>query len=100
MIGALVDESAEVLNRAARPVTGTVENYDSLPELSGDRRIVGIGGMIDRPETEIQSHYFEARLAQQFHAAIHIDHSGALEPLERTELWDRGEPAETRPTGP
>jgi erythromycin esterase-like protein len=56
-------------------------------------------GVIYRPETELQSHYFEARLAQQFDAVIHIDHTHALEPLERTALWDRGEPAETYPTG-
>jgi len=56
-------------------------------------------GVIYRPETELQSHYFEAQLAQQFDAVIHIDHTHALEPLERTPLWDRGEPAETFPTG-
>ena len=56
-------------------------------------------GVIYRPETELQSHYFEARMAHQFDAVIHIDHTHALEPLERTPLWDRGEPAETYPTG-
>ena len=56
-------------------------------------------GVIYRPETELQSHYFEARMAQQFDAVIHADHTHALEPLERTALWDRGEPAETYPTG-
>ena len=56
-------------------------------------------GVIYRPETELQSHYFEARLAQQFDAVIHLDRTHALEPLERTALWDLGEPAETYPTG-
>jgi len=56
-------------------------------------------GVIYRPETEFQSHYFEARMTQQFDAVIHVDHTHALEPLERTALWDRGEPAETYPTG-
>ena len=56
-------------------------------------------GVIYRPETELQSHYFEAQLAQQFDAVIHMDRTRALEPLERTALWDRGEPAETFPTG-
>ena len=56
-------------------------------------------GVIYRPETELQSHYFEARLAQQFDAVIHFDGTHALEPLERTARWDRGEPAETYPTG-
>jgi len=56
-------------------------------------------GVIYRPATELQSHYFEAHLAQQFDAVIHMDRTHALEPLERTALWDRGEPAETFPTG-
>ena len=56
-------------------------------------------GVIYRPETELQSHYFEARLAQQFDAVIHLDATHALEPLERKAQWDLGEPAETYPTG-
>jgi len=56
-------------------------------------------GVIYRPETERQSHYFEARLADQFDAVIHLDRTRALEPLERTVEWDRGEPPETFPTG-
>ncbi len=68
---------------------------DALDEPRLERAI----GVIYRPETELQSHYFEARLAQQFDAVIHVDRTGAVEPLERTPLWDRGEPAETFPTG-
>ncbi len=56
-------------------------------------------GVIYRPETERQSHYFEARLADQFDAVIHLDHTRAVEPLERNALWDRGEPPETYPSG-
>ncbi len=56
-------------------------------------------GVIYRPRTERQSHYFEARLAEQFDAVIHLDRTRALEPLERTALWDRGEPPATFPTG-
>ena len=56
-------------------------------------------GVIYRPETERGSHYFEARLADQFDAVIHLDHTRALEPLERTALWDEGEPPETFPSG-
>ncbi|MGZ4767307.1 MAG: erythromycin esterase family protein [Ilumatobacteraceae bacterium] len=56
-------------------------------------------GVIYRPETERQSHYFPARLADQFDAVIHIDRTSALEPLERTSDWDRAEPPETYPTG-
>ena len=56
-------------------------------------------GVIYRPETERQSHYFDARLAEQFDAVIHLDRTRALEPLERTAHWDRGEPPETFPSG-
>jgi len=56
-------------------------------------------GVIYRPQTERASHYFDARLAEQFDAVIHLDHTRALEPLERTSLWDQGEPPETFPSG-
>lgn len=55
-------------------------------------------GVIYRPETEFASHYFQARLADQFDAVIHIDHTRAVEPLELTAEWG-GEPAETFPSG-
>ena len=56
-------------------------------------------GVIYRPETERQSHYFETRVSEQFDAVIHVDETRAVEPLERTAEWDRGEPAETFPFG-
>ncbi len=54
-------------------------------------------GVIYRPDTERQSHDFRARLADQFDAVIHIDETWAVEPLERTPAWDRGEVPETYP---
>jgi erythromycin esterase-like protein len=48
-------------------------------------------GVIYRPETERLSHYFRARLPQQFDAVFHYDHTRAVEPLERTPIWERGE---------
>jgi erythromycin esterase-like protein len=56
-------------------------------------------GVIYRPETERWSHYFHARLPKQFDACIHLDKTRALEPLERTSEWDRGELPETFPEG-
>jgi erythromycin esterase-like protein/predicted phosphoribosyltransferase len=56
-------------------------------------------GVIYRPETERQSHYFHVRPADQFDAMIHIDQTRALEPLEVTSLWVAGETPETYPTG-
>jgi erythromycin esterase-like protein len=55
-------------------------------------------GVIYRPETERMSHYFEARVAGQFDALVHIDETRAVEPLERTAGWEVGEPPETYPT--
>ena len=40
-------------------------------------------GVIYRPETERASHYFRARVSDQFDAVIHIDETRAVEPLER-----------------
>jgi erythromycin esterase-like protein len=48
-------------------------------------------GVIYRPETERQSHYFEAVLPRQFDAVLHYDHTRAVEPLERTSTWEKGE---------
>jgi erythromycin esterase-like protein len=56
-------------------------------------------GVIYLPQTERQSHYFDARLSDQFDAVIHFDETQALEPLERYALWETGEPPETFPTG-
>ena len=56
-------------------------------------------GVIYRPETERGSHYFNTNLPARFDAVIHLDHTRALEPLERTARWERGELPETFPTG-
>ncbi|MGZ4609282.1 MAG: erythromycin esterase family protein [Actinomycetes bacterium] len=54
-------------------------------------------GVIYRPQTERQSHYFQVRAADQFDALIHIDETRALEPLERTSRWEAGEAPDTYP---
>ncbi|WP_374582770.1 erythromycin esterase family protein [Pseudoduganella sp.] len=56
-------------------------------------------GVIYRPDTERLSHYFYADPERQFDALIHVDRSTALAPLERSALWQDGEPAETYPSG-
>ncbi len=38
-------------------------------------------GVVYRPDTERQSHYFRARLARQFDAAVFVDQSSAVRPL-------------------
>jgi erythromycin esterase-like protein len=65
-------------------------------------RLERVVGVIYRPETERQSHYFYARLADQFDAVLHFDKTSAVEPLERNPQWtmeEAREPAETFPFG-
>ncbi len=54
-------------------------------------------GVVYRPDTERQSHYYHATLPDQFDAVLHYDTTRAVEPLERTGAWERGEAPETYP---
>ncbi len=54
-------------------------------------------GVIYRPETERMSHYFQARLPDQFQAVLHFEETRAVEPLERSVGWEAGEVPETFP---
>jgi erythromycin esterase-like protein len=69
------------------------------PDLPEGRRLERAIGVIYVPQTERQSHYFEAKLSAQFDAVVHLDETRALEPLERTQEWVDGEVPETYPTG-
>ena len=95
---ALVD-SYEALFHTAGP------EHFLLPFGAGSRRSLGgprferAIGVIYRPETERTSHWFHARLPAQLDAVIHLDRTTAVEPLEKTALWDAGEAPETYPTG-
>lgn len=71
------------------------EAADCLHEERLERAI----GVIYRPETERISHYFGARLSDQFDAVIHFNETRALEPLERNPGWEQGELPDTYPTG-
>jgi erythromycin esterase-like protein len=70
---------------------------DLARALAGPRLERAIG-VLYRPETERSSHYFTARLPEQFDLVVHIDRTRALEPLEK---WARHEVdlPETYPTG-
>src|SRR5438477_2115524 len=72
------------------------ERGDKIDTLRAPRLERGIG-VIYRPETERSSHYFHARLPEQFDVLIHIDETRAVEPLTRTSVWDKAECAETYP---
>jgi erythromycin esterase-like protein len=74
------------------------DDRDLASALWGPRTERAIG-VIYRPETERQSHYFRARLPEQFDYLLHFDETRAVEPLERTALWESGELAETYPSG-
>jgi erythromycin esterase-like protein/dienelactone hydrolase len=50
----------------------------------GEPRLERAIGVIYRPETELQSHYFRAVLPDQFDEYIWFDHSEAVHPLDRT----------------
>lgn len=54
-------------------------------------------GVIYRPETERFSHYFHARLPEQFDAILHFDETRAVIPLEPPMGWQVGEAPETFP---
>ena len=70
-------------------------HLETLPTRARERAI----GVVYRPESELLSHYFIADLIEQFDAGYHLDVTRAVEPLERSEVWKRGEPPETYPTG-
>jgi erythromycin esterase-like protein/predicted phosphoribosyltransferase len=71
----------------------------TLAEALASPRLERAIGVVYKPETERGSHYFHARLAQQFDYVLHFDETTAVEPLERTAGWTAGEPAETFPSG-
>jgi hypothetical protein len=48
-------------------------------------------------QLDVVSHQFRARLADQFDAVVHVDETGAVEPLGRTARWEEGEIPETYP---
>lgn len=64
-----------------------------------ERRLERAIGVLYLPRSERQSHYFNAQMAQQFDAIIHIDRTDALVPLDATSGWHSGEPPETYPEG-
>ncbi len=55
-------------------------------------------GVIYLPQSERVSHYFHARLPDQFDAILHLDETRAVEPLERVAEWETGEVPETFPS--
>lgn len=94
-------ESYEMLfHHAGRPRFWL--EFEKHPELAFNLRGARLEraiGVIYRPDTELASHYFTARLPDQFDAVLHFDHTRAVEPLEQSAEWKVGEVEETFPTG-
>jgi erythromycin esterase-like protein len=85
---------------ATRFVLRLMDNAPARAALAAPRLQRAIG-VIYRPETERQSHYYGVDLPRQFDAMIHLDETRAIRALEPGEHWDRGieELPETYPTG-
>ena len=76
----------------------------SMRRVIGPRveRIERAIGVVYRPETERQSHYFHARLADQFDFVIHVDATRGVEPLDAADAphtVEEPDLPETYPTG-
>jgi len=63
-----------------KPVSQQLRTALQVPRL---QRAIGV---IYRPETELQSHYFEAVLPEQFDEYVWFDRTHAVTPLDTTEL--------------
>ena len=94
------DSYEGLFHRAGEPAfwLNLRDDPDTAAALRGPRLERAIG-VIYRPETERASHYFHARLPEQFDAVIHIDRTHALEPLDRVSEWEIEETPETYPSG-
>jgi erythromycin esterase-like protein len=97
---ALVGSYEALLHHTRVPRFGLDLTRDDGVLLGGLRqpRLERAIGVVYRPKTERMSHYFDARLPDQFDVVIHLDTTRAVEPLERTAEWSAGEPPETYPS--
>ncbi len=72
---------------------------NQITELLMEPRIQRAIGVIYRPETERQSHYFYSSLPKQYDFIIHYDETSALEPLDVAAEIPAGETDDTYPSG-
>ena len=75
----------------------TLRERDNVPKVLREPRLERAIGVIYRPDTERASHYFYARLPDQFDAVLHFDETRAVEPLDYSAEWEAGELPETFP---
>lgn len=57
-------------------------------------------GVIYLPQSERVSHYFQARLSEQFDAVLHVDTTRAVQPLDQEPFWEAEEEHEVPETYP
>ena len=85
---------------AARNFLLQLRNGSDAADVLRQDRLERAIGVIYRPETERFSHYFPARLAEQFDAVLHFDETEAVVPLDRDAGWETPEELpETFPFG-
>ncbi len=58
-----------------------------LAEALAEPRLERAVGVIYRPQSERASHYFQARVSEQFDWIVHLDTTRALVPLDPSTLW-------------
>jgi hypothetical protein len=75
--------------RSNVPSSTSLATRDCIKHLSNSKIERAIG-VVYRPQTERQSHYFHCCLPKQFDAVIHIDTTLALTPLEHHPQWAQG----------
>jgi erythromycin esterase-like protein len=113
-VTAASDWDAPAERKQVRPgLDGSIEavmHAVALPQFALDLHDEQLGGFITpllqraigvvyRPRTERQSHYFNVRLTEQFDTLIHVDRTTALVPLEPSSHWYHEEAPETYPSG-
>ena len=96
---ALADSYEHVFHETGTPRFFLPLDGEPVRHLLMKPRLERAIGVIYRPDTERQSHYFNASLSSQFDAVLHFDHTMALRPLELTTQWIEPEVPETFPTG-
>jgi erythromycin esterase-like protein len=93
-------DSYEALFHDAGANRSFINLKDERVQALGEPRLERAIGVVYRPETERVSHYFHANLPAQFDAILHFDETRAVEPLEPTVQWQKGQEApETFPSG-
>jgi erythromycin esterase-like protein len=74
---------AAVVRGAPRNFLLVLRGAGAVADTLARGRLQRAVGVVYRPDTERQSHYFLAQLSRQFDAAVFIDSSSAVRPLQR-----------------